>query len=186
MPSPRGSFETKTIATAGTGSRGRSTVKTHPLFRQVARIDPAVVRFDAPSAEGEAKAQAGSIGAALLERAEQFVDVPTRETAAFVLDLDEHALGAGADPERDGGTGRVNLNAFCSRFPTTAARTCRSASIATPSSTGITVSLMPRAFASKCCGRREFVDESGHQEWLPILDALREPDLGERATDERA
>ena len=72
--------------------------------RQVARIDPAMVRFDTPPAEGEAKAQAGSIGAALLERAEQFVDVPARETAAFVLDLDEHALGAGADPERDGRT----------------------------------------------------------------------------------
>ena len=28
---------------------------------------------------------------------------PSAETAAFVLDLDEHALGAGADPERDGG-----------------------------------------------------------------------------------
>ena len=73
-------------------------------IRQVARIDPAIVRFDAPSAEGEAKAQAGAIGAALLERAEQLVDVPTGETAAFVLDLDEHALGAGADPERHGGT----------------------------------------------------------------------------------
>ncbi len=66
-------------------------------IRQVARIDPAIVRFDAPSAEGEAEAKAGSIGAALLERAEQFVDVPTRQTAAFVLDLDQHALGAGAD-----------------------------------------------------------------------------------------
>ena len=43
------------------------------LIRQVARIDPAIVRFDAPSAEGEAKTQAGSIGASLLERAEQFV-----------------------------------------------------------------------------------------------------------------
>ena len=73
-------------------------MKTHPLFGQVARRDPAIVRLDAPSAEGEAKAQAGSIGAALLERAEQIVDVPAGETAAFVLDLDEHALGAGADP----------------------------------------------------------------------------------------
>ena len=77
--------------------------------RQVARIDPAVVRFSAPSAEGETKTQAGSIGAALLERAEQLVDVPARETAAFVLDLDEHALGAGADPERDGGPGPGEL-----------------------------------------------------------------------------
>ena len=39
-------------------------------FRQVARIDPAVVRFDAPSAEGEAQAQAGPIGSPLFERAE--------------------------------------------------------------------------------------------------------------------
>ena len=77
-------------------------MKTHPSSRQVARIDPAVVRFNAPSAEGEAKTQAGSIGAALLERAEELVDVPARQTAALVLDLDEHALGAGADPQRDG------------------------------------------------------------------------------------
>ena len=77
-------------------------VKTHPLSG-VARIDPTIVRFGAPSAEGEAKAQARSIDAALLERAEQLVDVSTQETATFVLDLDEHALGAGADPERDGG-----------------------------------------------------------------------------------
>ena len=34
----------------------------------------------------------------------------------------------------------------------------------------------------QCCGRRELLDESGHQELLPILDALRETDLGERAT----
>ena len=38
--------------------------------RQVARIDPAIVGFDGPSAEGEAQAQAGAIGAALFERAE--------------------------------------------------------------------------------------------------------------------
>ena len=58
--------------------------------------------------------------------------------------------------------------------------------MATPSSTGTTVSPMPRAFASKVAAWREFFDEFGHQEWLPILDALGEPDLGERATDERA
>jgi hypothetical protein len=61
-------------------------------------MDPATVRFDARSAEGEAKSQAGSIGASLLEWAEQFIEVFTRKTAAFVLDLDEHALGGGADP----------------------------------------------------------------------------------------
>jgi hypothetical protein len=40
------------------------------LVGQVTRIDPTVVRFDAPSAEGEAKAHTRSIGAALFERAE--------------------------------------------------------------------------------------------------------------------
>src|SRR4030095_4321474 len=71
--------------------------------RQVARIDPALVRFSPPSAEGEAKTDAGSIGAALLERAKQLVDIPTRQAAALVLDLNEHSLGAGANPECDGG-----------------------------------------------------------------------------------
>ena len=45
---------------------------------------------------------------------------------------------------------------------------------------------MPRAFASNVAAAREFFNESGHQEWLPILDALGETDLGERATNERA
>jgi hypothetical protein len=38
--------------------------------RQIARIDPAIVRFDGPSAEGKAQAQASAIGAVLFERAE--------------------------------------------------------------------------------------------------------------------
>ena len=38
----------------------------------------------------------------------------------------------------------------------------------------------------QCGGRRELLDESGNEESLPILDALRETDLGERAADERA
>ena len=80
----------------------------------------------------------------------------------------------------------MNLKAFCSRFPTTAARTCRSASIATPSSTGITVESDATGVCLKCCGRREFVDEFGNHELLLILDALRETDLGERATNESA
>ena len=35
-------------------------------------------------------------------------------------------------------------------------------------------------------GWREFFDESGNQESLPILDALDETDLGERTTNESA
>jgi hypothetical protein len=57
--------------------------------------------------------------------------------------------------------------------------------MATPSSTGITVSPIPRTLASNVCGRSEFLDELGHQESVPILDALRESDLGKRATNER-
>ena len=82
--------------------------------------------------------------------------------------------------------GRVNLKAFCRRFPTTAARTCRSASIATPSSTGITVSSDATGVRVQRRGRREFFDEPGHQELLPILNALRETDLGERTSNEIA
>jgi hypothetical protein len=58
--------------------------------------------FDGPSAERQTEAHAGSIGSALLERAEQFVNIVARETATLVLHLGEHAFGAGADPQRDG------------------------------------------------------------------------------------
>ena len=82
--------------------------------------------------------------------------------------------------------GRVNLNAFCSRFPHHRRE-------------DLSVSLDRHSILDghhgesdapgvclQCCGRREFVDESGHQELLPILDALRETDLGERATNQSA
>ena len=69
--------------------------------RQAPRVNPAAIRFGAPSAEGEAETEASAIGTALLECAEQLVRVPARKTAAFVLHLDEHALGAGADSEGD-------------------------------------------------------------------------------------
>jgi hypothetical protein len=68
-----------------------------------------MVRFNCPSAEREPKTRACAIGAPLLVRAEQVVDVPTREPAAFVLDLDDHALGAGVNRECDGGAGPGEL-----------------------------------------------------------------------------
>jgi hypothetical protein len=43
-----------------------------------------------------------SIRASLFERPEQRVAVATRKTTAFVLNLDRHAIGADADPQRDG------------------------------------------------------------------------------------
>ncbi len=74
----------------------------------------------------------GLIGAAavatvssLLERGKQFLRVPpSRKAPTFVLDLDEHAIGAGTTFNVTVLWGRVNLNAFWSRFPTTAARMC--------------------------------------------------------------
>jgi hypothetical protein len=69
--------------------------KDASFVKEVARRDPAMVRFGGPSAERDPNAQAGAIGASLLVRAEQVVDV-SGETAAFVLDLDGDALGAGA------------------------------------------------------------------------------------------
>ena len=77
--------------------------------REVVRVDLASVRFSAPSAEGETKTHAGSIGAALLERAEELVDIPTRQTSALVLNLDEHSLGAGANSEHDRRPGPCEL-----------------------------------------------------------------------------
>lgn len=63
----------------------------------VSGVNAPVVRFDTPPAERKANAQSGSIGASLFEWIEQFGKVRVRDAAAFVLDLDEHALGAGAD-----------------------------------------------------------------------------------------
>ena len=111
---------------------------------------------------------------------------PTRETAAFVLDLDEHALGAGADPERDGRPRPGELEGVLQK-------------VSHDRREDLPVSLDRHAVFDghhdqsdatgvrlQCRGRCEFFDESGHQELLPILDALGETDLGERASNERA
>jgi hypothetical protein len=76
---------------------GKVDGKDASCTRHVASIDSAVIGFDAPSAEREADTETGSIGAALLERAEQFVDVLVWESATFIVDLDEHAFGVAAD-----------------------------------------------------------------------------------------
>src|SRR4029453_17854584 len=156
------------------------------LVRQVASIDPAIVRFDAPSAQGKAEANTGSIGAALLERAEQFVVVPTRQTTTFVLDLDQHAFGAGADSERDGGMRPRELECVLEHVSTHRSKAL-AVSLAPPSILpGHHHESDPTGICLECCGRREFVDELGNPELLLILDALGETDLGERATNESA
>lgn len=63
-----------------------------------------MVRFDGLTAEGEAKAHAGSIDPSLLEREKQLADIPIREAAALVLDLDDHAFGVGTNAEHTGGS----------------------------------------------------------------------------------
>jgi hypothetical protein len=54
----------------GNRKPGQLDGKDASLIGQVARIDAATIRFDAPSTEGEPQAQAGAIRMALLERAE--------------------------------------------------------------------------------------------------------------------
>jgi hypothetical protein len=154
-------------------------------IREIARIDPAIIRFSAPHAEGETKTHAGAIRAALLERTKEFVDIPTRETVALILDLDEYAVGAGPHPERDGGPGagelegvlqevsdhrREDLSVCFDRHAVFDGHHDQS------DATGIRVQ-----YRRRC----DVVDEFGNEELLSILNPLRETDLRERASDER-
>jgi hypothetical protein len=84
-------------------------------------MDSAIARFSAPPAEGEAKTHARAIGAALLERTKEVVDIRTWEAAALTPNLDEHGLDARPHPERDRGLGPCALGseskkAFWVRF----------------------------------------------------------------------
>ena len=90
--------------------------RTRILCQEGCGIEPAIVRFDAHTAERKTKAHAGSIGPSLLEGAKQLVDIPVRETAALVLDLDEHAFGAGTDPEHNGGPRSRELEGVLQRI----------------------------------------------------------------------
>jgi hypothetical protein len=109
-----------------------------------------MVRFNRPPAEWEAQTHAGAVGAPLLVGTKQVVNVPIREPAAFVLDLDDHALEAGVDREGDGGARSGELERILQQVSeTTAARVSRSASIVMPFSTGRTVRVTSFAWASK-------------------------------------
>jgi len=156
-----------------------------PLTRKVARIDPAIVRFSAPSAEGETQTHAGSIGAALLERAKELVDIATWQAAALVLDLDEHALGARASPERDGRPRAGELESVLQQ-------------VSHDRGENLPVGLDCHAIFDRshgqsdaprvcvqCRGRCDFFDEPRNQELLSVLNALCETDLRERASNER-
>ena len=148
------------------------------LVGQVARVDPAVVRLDAPSAEGEAEAQAGSIGASLLERAEQLVVTfpPGRPPHSSSISMSTRSALAptrsvtvGARP---GELERVLQQVSDHRG--------EDLSVGLDRHSVLDGHHGERDAAGVCLqrrGRREFVDEFGHEESLPVLDALGETDL---------
>ena len=154
--------------------------------RKVACIYPAVVRFSGPPAESEAKTQARSIGAALLERAKQFVDVPARETAAFILDLDQDPLGTGADPQRDGRSRpgkleRVLQDVHHHRGEDLSVRFDRHTIL-----DGHHPERDAAGVRRQCAAGASSSMKSDTRNGSPILNALREPDLGHRTGNEIA
>jgi hypothetical protein len=76
-----------------------------------------VVRFNTPPAERQSNAQSRSIGVPLFEWIEQPGEVRVRDAAAFVLDLDEHALRAGAGLEGDGRARHRELERILKQVP---------------------------------------------------------------------
>ena len=160
-------------------------MNTHPLSGRLRASDPTIVRFSAPSAEGETKTHAGSIGAALLERAKELVNISTGRPphSSWISMSTRSALAPTLSVTVV--RGRVNLKAFCRRFPDHR-REDLSVSLDRHAvfdrhhdqsdATGVRV---------QCRGRCDFFDESGNEELLSILNALRETDLRERTSDER-
>src|SRR4029078_9481892 len=143
-----------------------------PPVREIARINPATVCFNTPSAAGKNKTDARSIGAALLERPKELVSTPTWEAAALVLDLDDHTFGAGPDPENDGGAWPGELE----RILQEGSEACyEHLSVSfyrhvvfdrhyrQSDSTGVRFHFR---------GRTDFIDEARNQELLPILHAV--------------
>ena len=97
--SAKGSF--RAVLAAASRPKDRDGGNWHPRqvdgehaspARQIARIDPAIVRPSAPSAEGETKTHVGSIGAALLEWAAEIAGARARQATTRILDFDEDAI----------------------------------------------------------------------------------------------
>jgi hypothetical protein len=153
--------------------------------RQVARIDPAIVRFSAPSAEGEAKTYAGAIGAALLERAKELVGIPAWQAAALVLDLDEHALGACANPECDGRPRPRELEGVLEKVSDYRGKHLSVGR----NRQGVVDRRDDQSDATRiriqCRRRRDFLDEPCNAELLPVLNALRETYFRQRTIHKR-
>src|SRR5581483_1445365 len=160
--------------------------KDAPPVRQVAREDATVVGFRAPSTEGEPQTQPGPIRASLLEGPEQRLTISAREPAAFVLDLDAHAIGARFNPERDRRTRTSELERVLQQVPNHRredlaigldgdARFDRQHAQRNSPRIGI-----------EDGGRRDLVDEGRNQQLLAVLNALCQTYFGDRSTDERA
>jgi hypothetical protein len=85
----------------GNGKSRQINGEDASVARKVARMDASVIGFGAPPAESETETHACPIRAALLERAKERVDVPTRHPAALIPDLDKHSLRARCDAQRN-------------------------------------------------------------------------------------
>ena len=157
--------------------------KNTSLTGQIARMDPAMVRFDGPSAERKAKTEA-SMTVLRFGQSEELVEVP-RETAAFVVDLDEYSLGAGVDFQHDGGMTPGELERVLQQV---SYRRSQHLSIGLDRDSildGHDDQSEAVGVCIQCCGRRDVSDQFVNQESFRVLDGLAETDLGERATNER-
>jgi hypothetical protein len=75
----------------GCSGRWSNEAASSPLHET--HVKPAAVRFDAATADGQPQAEARSLDAELRERSKDLLHFPLWETAAFVLDGDQDAVG---------------------------------------------------------------------------------------------
>jgi hypothetical protein len=120
----------------------------------------------------------------LLERAEQSIDVAGRQTAAFILNLEQDPVGTGDDPQRHAGARPGELESVLQeihhdRRQHLPVNFDRQALLDWHDREGDAHSV-----GFQCCGRRQLVGESGHLESGRILYALHEADFVERSPNE--
>ena len=144
-----------------------------------------MVRFGAPPAEREAEAKAGAIRVLLLERPKQIFWIRDWQSAAFVFDLDEHALHTRIDPHDDGGVRARELERVLHQI---ADDRREDLSIACDDDVLIH-GLNNQSDADRVClqcGRGDHVvDKIGHVGRFLTLNSMRQTNLGERLANER-
>jgi hypothetical protein len=101
-------------------------------------------------------------------------------------DFDEHALGAGGNPERDGRPRPGELEGVLQKVSHDRGEDLSVGLDRESAFDGHHGQSDATGVRLKCRGRCDFFDESGDEKLLSILNARREPDFRERATDERA